>query len=373
MTRILITTDNFLPRWDGVSRFLNEILPRMKGNEVTVIAPNFGRIKAKGFTLIQLPLSKHTFGDYRPAKMAYKDMLPYVKEADVVFNQTLGPIGVAAILAARKVKTPVVSFTHSMEWELFPRAINNPFLSWFSQPFVMIASRYLYNRCSALLVPSRTLAEHFAWHHIRPPKRVAQLGVDTDQFKPGSKSLARKKLGLPQDAFIIGYHGRISPEKNLVTLLRAFIGLRIPHKKLLIVGDGMPEIKKKFKRRNVIVTGMQEDVRPYLLAMDVYVLPSLTETTSLSVLEAMASGLPVISSKVGYVRDYLCQGQNGFFFNNKSAFDLQKKITYVKNLSVTDLTRIKAAARATVAKDFRWARTAKSILLALKEFAKKSK
>lgn len=366
--KILITTDNFLPRWDGIARFLNEIIPRMKGHEITVIAPFFGKIRARGFTLVQLPLSQHTFSDYTLAHYPGKRMRSFVKDADIVFNQTLGPIGVSAILAAKKLRKPIVSFTHSFEWELFPRAVKASFLSWIIHPVTKIIARRLYNNCTALIVPSATIAEHLAWHHIKPQKRVAQLGVDTDQFKPGSKGVARKKLKLPQDAFIIGYHGRIAKEKNLITLLRAFIRLDIPNKKLLVVGDGVDSLKHKLDRKDIIVTGMKKDVLPYLQAMDVYVLPSLTETTSLSVLEAMACGLPVISSRVGYVSQYIKKGQNGFFFDMHNPYDLQRKIFHVKNLDVNELTKIKAAARATVTRDFRWERTAKNILAALQEF-----
>ncbi len=371
--RLLITSDNFLPQWDGVARFLNELIPRLKEFEIVVVAPDYGKIKAKGFTLIQLPLSKKKYGGYSPAKYDYKTVEEEVKKADIIFNQTVGPVGYAAIIAAKKNDVPCVTFTHSLEWELFPRQINNSFLKRFLISFTKFYVRYLYNKCAALIVPSSSISEQLSWNGILTTKRVAQLGVDTKKFFPGSKSAARKKLGIPEDAYIIGYHGRISAEKNLLTLLRAFIRVNIPKKQLLIVGDGDPQLKKKFKRKDVMITGMQSDVTLYLQAMDVYVLPSYTETTSLSVLEAMATGIPVISSRVGFVADYIINKKNGFFFKVHSTPDLTNKIEFVHRLSHQDLLRVRVAARATIEKDFNWDSTARKIRKYIKEFIRTEK
>ncbi|MBR9703654.1 glycosyltransferase family 4 protein, partial [Candidatus Woesearchaeota archaeon] len=367
--KILITTDNFLPRWDGIARFLNEILPRLKGNEITVVAPDFGKCIPKGFTLISIPLGKRIVGDYRAAKYDFKTVKAAVKEADIIFNQTLGPIGIAAILSAKSCGKPIVSFTHSLEWELVPRALHGNFWQRIAFPLVKLGTRFLLNRCTALIVPSEQTADRLTWQGILTTKRVVHLGVDINKFKPGSKASARKKLKLSQNNYIIGYHGRIAHEKNLPTLLRSYLQLDIENKNLLIVGDGVDELKKKLKRKGVIITGTQNDVVPYLQAMDLYVLPSMTETTSLSVLEAMACGIPVISSKVGFIRDYITEGKNGFFFDKRKSYDLLKKIRRVRKLNHKEITSVKAAARATVEQGFNWTKAAKGIVRVLREFS----
>lgn len=371
--KLLITTDNFLPQWDGIARFLNEMIPRLKGFDITVVAPDYGKLNAKGFTLVQLPLSKKAFGSYVPAKYNYKLVEQEVKKADLVFNQTIGPVGTAGIRAAKRNSVPCVTFTHSLEWELFPRQIKNTFLKRLAIVFTKRLVKHLYNKCNALITPSAITAEQLSWHGILTTKRVAQLGVDTGKFKPGSKKAAREKLGLSQDAYIIGYHGRISNEKNLPTLLRAFVRVNIPNKQLLIAGDGDENIKRKFKRKDITITGMQADVVPYLQAMDVYVLPSFTETTSLSVLEAMATGIPVISSKVGFVAGYIRHAKNGFFFKVHNTHDLVKKLEHVNGMSTDELISLKAAARATIEKDFNWDSTARKIRKYLKEFMRTEK
>ena len=368
--KLLITTDDFLPRWDGISRFLNELIPRIKGCEITIIAPDFGIVRAKDYELIQIPLQKRSISDYTPAKYKKKLVDKYVQEADVIFNQALGPIGLAAILSAKKRNKPLLTYVHSIEWELTPRIIKNHFLRRIAYYFSRSYARRLYNKCTALIVPSEQIADYLTRNKIFAQKKIAYLGVDTKKFvqqTPSNKRQARKQLDLPRDAYIIGYHGRLAPEKNLQTLIRAFIRTTIPDKKLLIVGDGLPEIKEKLRREGVILAGKQDDVVPYLQAMDCYVLPSYTETTSLSVLEAMSCGLPVISSKVGYVNFYIKNKENGFFFNMFDAHDLSKKLRQVYALSHEERLKVTLNARKTVEEQFRWDDTAKKILGYLNE------
>ena len=367
--RLLITTDNFLPRWDGIARFLAEIIPRLKEEyDITVIAPDYGYVTIEGVEIVKIPLSKHSFGDYTPASFEYKRIAHYVRRSDIVFNQALGPIGVCAIFAAKRLRRPIASYIHSIEWELMPKALLSfgP-LRGFLLPVSKAAVSYFYNRCSVLITPSENIAELFSWTRIRTPKRIAHLGVDTAKFAPGDKHKARESLNLPQDAYIVGYHGRIGYEKNLITLLRGFRRLRIKNKRLIIVGDGVPAIKSKLMRFNdVIVTGSTNHVVPWLHAMDVYVQPSFTETTSLTVLEAMACGLPVVSSKVGFIKYYLEDGENGVFFDNTSPYDLSLKITHLHNDHVRK-SKLAVNARRTVVEQFNWEKTAADIKSILDE------
>lgn len=360
--RLLITTDNFLPRWDGISRFLSEVIPRLRESyDITVVAPDFGAIEMEGTTIIRIPLSKHSFGDYTPPAFAYRQIATLVRRADIVFNQGLGPIGMCAIMAAKRCRRPIASYIHSVEWELFPKALAAPTLR---APLIAASKmfcRFFYNRCSMLILPSENIAEQFSWQRIRTPKRIAHLGVDTRKFSPGAQAKARAELDLPKDAFIIGYHGRIAYEKNLLTLLRAFRQLPQRNKRLLIVGDGVPQLRERLRRfSDVIVTGSTNNVVPWLQAMDVYVQPSFTETTSLSVLEAMACGLPVVSSKVGFIKYYIIDRQNGIFFENTSPYELGTKLT---DLHKDKALRAKlgANARKTIEKSFQWDQTAQTI------------
>jgi len=359
---LLITTDNFLPRWDGISRFLSEIIPRLQSKyEITVLCPDFGYVVMEGVTIEHIPLMGRSYGDYTPARYAYKRVKQLVQQADIVFNQALGPIGVCAILAAKRSRTPIVGYIHSVEWELFPKALAHPL---FRGPLVVISklfTRFMYNKCTLLILPSENIAEQFSWQGIKTPKRIAHLGVDTKKFLPGSTKAARDRLQLPQDAVIIGYHGRVAYEKNLLTLVRGFKRCTAKNKRLLIVGDGVLKLKSRLEQiKDVIVTGNENNVVPWLQAMDIYVQPSLTETTSLTVLEAMACQLPVISSKVGFIQYYIIDEQNGLFFDNQSGYDLGEKLNRLLKDKEIKL-KIATNARKTIEKSFQWDNTAAHI------------
>lgn len=362
---LLITTDNFLPRWDGIARFLSEIVPRLKDSyDITIACPDYGHVHIEGVEIVQIPLWTRVFGDYTPARFRYAKIRKLVKQADLVFNQALGPIGTCAILAARQCRRPIANYIHSVEWELFPKALASPL---FRGPLVSVSKavvRFFYNRCSLLIVPSENIAEQFSWQRISTPKRIAHLGVDTKKFVPGDTERARERLDLPE-GFTIGFHGRIAYEKNLLSLARAFQQVDIPNKRLLIVGDGVLKLKARLEDvPGVTVAGSTNDVVPWLQAMDLYVQPSFTETTSLALLEAMACGLPVITSKVGFIKYYIIDGQNGMFFDNVNTYQLALRIEQLYK-DAKRRKRLGSNARKTIEKSFRWENTAEAIKDAL--------
>ena len=110
----------------------------------------------------------------------------------------------------------------------------------------------------------------------------------------------------------------------------------------------------------------KDNVIPYLQAMDIYVLPSLTETTSLSTLEAMSCGCAVISTKVGLVKRYIKDKVNGSFFPKGNASALKVKLSWlVENPDIR--TELGRNARETVKAKFNWERTEIGIRKALED------
>ncbi|KYK26310.1 hypothetical protein AYK26_05370 [Euryarchaeota archaeon SM23-78] len=366
--KLLIATDNFLPRWDGISRFLSEIIPRLKKKyEITVIAPDFGPSyfdNDKSIRLIKIPITRFRIGDFNPAKLDYRTIKREVKKTDIVFSQTIGSIGFLTIIAAKRCRKIVLSYIHSIEWELVTRAAGLILLRKYVYYLTRFLVKKIYNKSNLLIVPSENIAEMLTWQKIRSKKKVIHLGVDTKKFVPmGNKRAAKEKLGLDPDFFIIGHHGRLGREKDLTTLLRAFILVKKTHPKtlLIIVGEGVESIKKKLASvQGVLLPGKSDKVVTYLQAMDVYCLTSLTETTSLTTLEAMSCGIPVIATKVGFVKDYIKPGINGLFFKERNSYDLAKQILFLRKQEVLK-RKISLEARKTIEKEFSWDKTAKEI------------
>jgi sugar transferase (PEP-CTERM/EpsH1 system associated) len=132
-------------------------------------------------------------------------------------------------------------------------------------------------------------------------------GVDVGRFAGGDRQASRRALRLPAHAVVVGTVGRLDPVKDHVGLLRAFSVLRSdqPAAELVIVGDGpcRGELERAIQELgltgHVHLLGMRQDVPRLLRAFDTFVLPSLAEGISNTVLEAMATGLPVVATRVG--------------------------------------------------------------------------
>jgi sugar transferase (PEP-CTERM/EpsH1 system associated) len=142
-----------------------------------------------------------------------------------------------------------------------------------------------------------------------PAHKVVTIhnGVDTSRFCPGDSAEAREALGLPIAAAVVGTIGRLDPVKNHAGLITAFSGLAGSEARpiLAIVGEGPSrsalesEIRQRGLSDRVRLLGERRDVPTLLRALDVFVLPSRAEGMSNTILEAMATGLPVIATDVG--------------------------------------------------------------------------
>lgn len=139
--------------------------------------------------------------------------------------------------------------------------------------------------------------------------QVVPNGVDTKRFAKNAVvgGQVRKSLGINNSDIVLGTIGRLVPvkdHKTMITALALITSLRSDIK-LIIVGDGiLRDELEQFVRgakveNNVIFAGEQEDVSPYYCAMDIYMVSSISEGMSLSILEAMSSALPVIATDVG--------------------------------------------------------------------------
>lgn len=367
-TKLLIASDCFLPRWDGIARFLAELIPKIKNDyDITVVAPDYkgSKIKIPGVEIVRIPVFRFTWGDYPPAKFRPRTIKKLVRENDLVFSQSIGPVGSLAILYSKKFHKPVVSFIHSIEWELVAKSASK---FMFAIRFIVKKiARWLYNKAALLIVPSEDTANVLKYNMINAPMQVVHLGIDTKRFSPAeSKENAKKKADINPKYTVIGFSGRIGREKDLGTLYRAFRHAQKKHKnlKLLIVGRGI-DLKKLFgSLDDVIHVPISNKIRDYLRAMDIFVLPSLTETTSLATMEAMACGLPVLATNVGHVKHYIKDGKNGYLFPKRNTIMLVKKLE--KLVSNKGLRKgIGLVARKTIETRYPWEKTVKGIKKAL--------
>ena len=167
--------------------------------------------------------------------------------------------------------------------------------------------------------------------------RLFRNGVDTGRYTPplyNEKINAKTAVGL-DNAITFLFVGRLSPEKRMKEFLEAWAeifseGSPAPRIRLVIVGGGPEEAGLKRAvadlglAGSVTLTGPKDDLLPYYRAADVFVLPSISEGLSNSMLEAMACGVAVMASRVGGARDAITQGVSGCLFDPLNRVELKE-------------------------------------------------
>ncbi len=173
-------------------------------------------------------------------------------------------------------------------------------------------------------------------------------GVETDKFFPapdGEKIAIRTELNIPADAFVFIYTGSFIPRKNVSFLLEVFSKRfkEISEKVfLLLVGGGvqLKELKEKYKKqRTILFTGPVRNVERYLWAADIYISASKSEGMPCGVLEAMATGLPVILSDIPQHRELFETNENiGQMFRLGEEKDCLEQIVKLLNESLEQMS-----------------------------------
>lgn len=175
--------------------------------------------------------------------------------------------------------------------------------------------------CSLTIAPSAGMRNVLLRLGVDSPIDVVPNGIDLHRFQIPIQPLERSILGFEPQNVVLVYVGRLSPEKNLSFLLQAFNGAiqAYNHIRLLLIGDGpereaLQELVNSYgMERYVRFTGLlgYEEVPRYLAMADAFVTASVTEVHPLSVIEAMAAGLPVLGIQSPGVGDTIEDGETG--------------------------------------------------------------
>lgn len=322
--RLLVCTDSYPPQLNGVSvvTALTASGLRARGWQCAVVAPAYpahaGTALAAdpAIPLTSLPsVPLPGYRDVRVALPAWRRMRRAVRDfaPDLVHCATEFVVGRLGMAAARAEGIPVVASYHTD----FVRYTAHYGIPWMRRPVMAWLGRF--HRGAALtLTPSEAAHRDVA---ALGAARVAVWGrgIDTAAFHPRHRSAAARDTLAHGAAFLFLHVGRLAPEKDVEVLLDAFDVVRQQFPagavRLLIAGDG-PSADALRRRAGAQVTflGAVDRARelPALYAScDAFAYASATETLGLVVLEAMASGLPVIATPVGGVADHLRDGING--------------------------------------------------------------
>lgn len=314
---------------------------------------------------IDAPLRGGTIGLYRRWSAALR---PLAGPVAVLCRGQAGAGPLAILAALRRRFGRLYSIEHAM-----PSAVEGPNL----------ARRRIARRLSPLLIQRAfAVSEAVRQALIRntgfPPGRAmcCPNWVDTDHFRPdrAEREALRREHGIPPNMLLVGYVGRLAPEKRVDLVIRAFAELlqdAARPTRLVLVGRGWKEqeihaLPRKLGLENdVLFPGWCADVAPWYRAIDVFVLASVLEGFPLVVLEALACGTPCIVHDSAGAREWVDHGRNGFVDDLVGPEDLARSLRAFAALDPTAIERLKQEARRTAVENHDRRRRLGDLLLAL--------
>ena len=314
--RIALVTDTYLPEVNGVTTVLATMRQGLlaRGHEVLVIAPAYDRPGPDEAGVVRRWSLRF------PPYPAIRLSLPFGGDVgralarfapDVVHVATEGPLGRLGRTAALRAEWPLVTSFHTD----FPRYAARYLGPWAVPPVQRYLRRF-HAPARLTQTPSERTREELHALGIRHAT-VWGRGVDTRQFTPARRSAERRgELGVAGERPVILHVSRLAVEKDVRTLVAAFRrahGVLGEEALFVIAGDGPEAAAVRGALPFATHYGFIDRARlaDLYADSDLFVFPSPTETCGLVVLEAMASGLPVVTSDQGGVRENVRSGLNG--------------------------------------------------------------
>ena len=359
--KIVISTDIYYPMINGVAVFSRNLATGLKkrGHQVMVLAPSitgeFGVEKDEegGFTVVRLkskrmylypdqiekvPEDKKLLGIKMP-QLLYKNGLhvsynPYsdIKRVlddfkpDIIHDQTPGPLALAVFRYARKHNVPIVSTDHAYPDNMtqqvkLPKIAKKPINAAMNAYFVSFLKRSEY-----ATMPTEQAIEDLLPKNRRRfnvPVEALSNGIDLSRFARGrANAEIYERYHIPKGVPIVLYIGRVDPEKSLDILMKAFgkVLEKVPNAHIVVVGDGTAREKLELiaakggysDRAHFTGRVIGDDLPQLYRTGTVFAITSKTETQSIVLMEAMASGLPAVAVRAGAIPELVRHGKNGY-------------------------------------------------------------
>jgi glycosyltransferase involved in cell wall biosynthesis len=325
--RILMISDVYLPRINGVStsiRTFRSELARL-GHACTLVAPAYPRVPEHSDDpgTVRVP-SRYVVLDSedrmirpRVGRRLILELAP--SSFDLVHVQTPFVAHQLGVAVSRRLGLPRLETYHTLFEEYF--AHYAPFVPGaILRALARSLSRRQCNRMHGVVVPSRPMLEKLREYGVDTPLRVVPTGIPPGEFEGGDGDRFRRAHGIPPGQPVLAYIGRVAHEKNIGFLLRMLARLLrdAPDAALVITGEGpaLPALRRQAsdlgldgRVRFVGYLSRDGELRDCYRAADVFVFSSRTETQGLVLLEAMASGVPVVSTAVMGTRDIVLAGR----------------------------------------------------------------
>jgi glycosyltransferase involved in cell wall biosynthesis len=324
-------TNYYHPVVNGVVRSVASFRANLmkQGHNVFVFAQSDESYKDNEpfiFRYPSLPLPLGEISTAIPVSPFVDQLLPMLK-LDVIHTHHPILLGQTAARKAAELDLPLVFTFHTQYWEYthyipFPQEAIQEFLKSAVHRWL----REFMQKCQHIIIPSDSLKDILVRDYgLHERFSVIPTGTDLEPYLRANGKALRNEQGWKDETILISV-GRLAPEKNWDTLLRAFAKAQAEHTnvRLVLIGDGnaRPSLEALAAELGVAdrvtFTGSLpfEEVPRYLKAADLFAFASITETQGLVTIEAMAAGLPVVAVDGPGTRDIIEHGKQGFLVEN---------------------------------------------------------
>ncbi len=364
--RIALFSDTYLPEINGVAIHVAALKEGLEalGHEVLVVTTtpkdktSFDSNGVLHCPSIQLK-KIYGYGLSMPINMRQFNIIRKFNP-DVIHIHTEFGIGLFGILVSKMLRRPVIYTLHTIYDDYVYYVVPRPLVKTGQRVFYKYI-KSLYKRATVITGPSPKSLEYLNNAGLHRIIEIIPNPVDVERFslenvEREEVAQVRSKYNIPNDAFVGCIVSRVGKEKSIDVLLDYIAKYSTKNEKFrfLIVGDGpaKKDLEAQAKRlgidKAVIFTGKVPNgqLLPYYAACDVFLTASLSDTNSISMLEAMSMGLPIIQREDIINKGQVVENVNGFIFTDEHSFG--EKLDLVYNMSAVDRVELSKRVRNSV-------------------------
>jgi len=322
---VLMVSDVFFPRVNGVSTSIQTFARSFLklGHSVALIAPDYPNSQPAEFEIIRIHSMRLPFDpeDRLMSLRAIKRLVPRLRDRgfDLIHIQTPFVAHYAGRYLGRELSLPTVVSYHTFFEAYFEKYLPWVPSSWL-RSVARLYSRRQCNEVDGVISPSHPMLERLREYGVTTRAEVIPTGLPLEQFRLQDDNGFRQRYGLDADDFVMLFVGRVAFEKNIEFLMSMFgrVRRRFDKVKLVVAGEGpaLASLKKRALEirleRDILFIGYLDRSSALMhcyQACDLFVFASETETQGLVLLEAMACGLPAVSTASMGTKDVLREGQ----------------------------------------------------------------
>ena len=290
-----------------------------------MICDNKGDITQNGIKAFS-PVGSYSLPEYPEIMINYPpilEMLDYCYRENIshIISATPGPMGIAAWIIAKALNVTFSGTYHTAIPQYVQLLTGDDVMAELSWKYII----WYYDQMDRIQVPSKATKDELIEKGIQSERiDLINRGINIERFHPGLKNgFLRNRFSIPEKAVKLLYVGRVSKEKNLDLLADVFISLYSRYRQrihLIITGDGpyLDAMKGRLKDFPCTFPGYLKgnDLACVYASSDIFVFPSTTDTFGNVVLEAQASGIPVVVSNEGGPCENVIPGETGFVSAN---------------------------------------------------------